>query len=376
MKRAARGLRYMQRARLLGWTVAAVLSVGNATGQPDRFIITAFNTQPVLTSLQILPDGTVLFADAYGIYRTRNGQTQTLLSNPVGGGYCAVTMFGMCILWIPPVYHTKPMAADSHGVVYLADPEQHLMERYDETSSTFVPVLSGAGSPTALAATGDGDIYFNDPAGCRVLRFFQGSLSTAAGTGTCGYSNDGGPATTAEILSISAIALDSSGRLYIADNFAGVVRRVDTSGNIMTIVGTGMPGEGADGAPADQTPLNGPAGLAFDAQGNLYITEAKGNRVRMLGADGLVRTIAGTGTAGYTGDYGLAAAAQLAAPGCMAVSPSGTLEVCDTDRVRELIPVLPDRWVIPVLGAPQASRFSPGSWMMLLGDFAPAHIVA
>ena len=359
----------MQRARLLCWAVAALLSAGNAAGQPDRFVITAFNTHPVLTSLQILPDGTVLYADAYGNYRTRNGQTQTLLSNPVGGGYCEVTMFGMCVLWVPPVYHIKPMAADSHGTVYIADPEQHLIERYDEASGAFVPVLSAAGSPTTLAATGDGDIYFNDPAGCRVLRYLQGSLSIVAGTGTCGYSNDGGPATSAEILSISAITLDSAGQLYIADSVAGVVRRVDTCGTIMTIVGTGMPGEGADGAPANQTPLNGPAGLAFDAQGNLYIAEDKGNRVRMLGADGLVRTIAGTGTAGYAGDYGLALAAQLTAPGCLAGSPSGTLEVCDTERVRELIPVLPDRWVIPVLGASQVSRFAPGSWMMLLGDF-------
>jgi hypothetical protein len=241
------------------WAAVAALWSAVAAAQPGAFIATAQMAQPELAGLAQLSDGTFLYADAYGVYRVNGSRVEALLSNPVQGGYCIGSFPGAgCINWAPLVYHTKPMAADSNGTIYIADPEQHLLERYDETQQAFVTIATGVGAPTALAAD-TSSLYFNDPAGCRVLRWSQNAVATVAGTGTCGYSNDGGPATTAQILAVTAIALDALGNLYIADAKAGVVRRVDTNGVIMTVVGTGNPGQGGEATPANATPLHGPA---------------------------------------------------------------------------------------------------------------------
>lgn len=351
--------------RLFGWAAMAPFL---ASAQPDSFIVTLQSTQPALNSLRFLADGAYLYADAYGVYRVRAAQTETLLTNPVQPGYCQLPSFPFGCIWsVPPVYHPKPMAADSSGVVYVADPEQHLIERYDETTKAFVTIATNAGAPTSLAADDHGNLFFNDPAGCRVLRLSQAIVTTVAGTGTCGYSNDGGPATTAEILSPAAIALDAEGQIYIADDKAGVVRRVDGSGIIMTIVGIGTPAFGGEGSPANLTPLYKPGGLALDGQGNLFIAETGANRIRMVGADGLVRTIAGAVALGHGGDDGLAVTAQLTAPTCLAVSAAGALRICDSDRIRKLIPPVAGLWTEPTSNL--NARKSPNSWMTLFGDY-------
>ncbi|MGA2116048.1 MAG: hypothetical protein ABSH56_15010 [Bryobacteraceae bacterium] len=354
------------------WAVAAALWPAAAFAQPGGFIAPVRGVHAELAGLTQLADGTLLYADAYGVYRVKGSQVETLLLNPVQGGNCIGSFPGVgCIQWAPLVYHTKPMAADSNGTVYIADPEQHLLERYDETEQAFVTIATGVGAPTSLAANTTG-LYFNDPAGCRVLEWSQGAVSTVAGTGTCGYSNDGGPATSAQILAVTAIALDAAGNLYIADAKAGVVRRVDTSGIITTIVGNGIPGEGAEATPAAATPLNGPDGLAVDAQGDLFIAESAGNRVRMVGSDGLVRTVAfSLNTSLYPIDqYGYALLTPLAAPGCLAIGSSGGLLICDSgnDRILQLLPAVAGRWAIPLENG--AIGLAPQSWVSVLGDFS------
>ena len=350
--------------------LAAVLSaaVSPVSAQPDSFILTSRTTQPVLNSLRQTADGTLYYADAYGVYRLTGDRLETLLKNPVEGGYCVFDFFGMCLQYAPYVYHPKPIAADSAGTLYLADPELHLIQRYDPISGAFVTIASNAGGPTSLAADDDGGLYFNNPGACQVLRLVQGIITVVAGTGMCGYSNDGGLAKEADIASVRAIAVDRSGQLYIADDRGGVIRRVDTEGIVTTIAGTGTPGVGGEGTPALITPLDGPAGIAVDSSGNLYIAEANRNRIRMVGSDGRVRTIAGTGVAGHSGDYGPALAAQLTAPTCLSISRYDTLQICDSSLIRRLIPAAPGRWVLPVLGL-VSSRISPGSWVMMLGDF-------
>ena len=348
--------------------LAAVLPV-LASAQPGAFIGPVRSTQVQLAGLAQLADGTLLYADAYGVYRVKGSQVETLLTNPVQGGECIGSFPGVgCIEWAPLVYHTKPMAADSNGAIYIADPEQHLLERYDETQQAFATIASNVGAPTSLAAWSDGSLYFNDPAGCRVLRWNQNAVTTVAGTGTCGYSNDGGPATGAEILAVTAIALDGGGNLYIADAKAGVVRRVDTNGIILTIVGTGNPGIGGEATPAGATPLDNPGGLAVDALGDLFIAETGANRIRMVGSDGLVRTVAGAANRpGYIIDYTYALQSQLTAPTCLAMGNSGGLLICDSgdERIRELLPAVPGRWVLPLSG----SAIGPNAWVSILGNF-------
>ncbi|MGA1994268.1 MAG: hypothetical protein ABSH45_00695 [Bryobacteraceae bacterium] len=355
-----------------GWAIVAALWSAVACAQPGAFIAPVQTAHAELAGLAQLADGTLLYADAYGVYRVKGTQLETLLSNPVQGGYCVGSFPGAgCINWAPLVYHTKPMAADSSGAIYIADPERQLLERYDEFQQAFVTIATGVGAPTSLAADTT-SLYFNDPTGCRVLRGSQSAVSTVAGTGTCGYSNDGGPATSAQILAVTAIALDAAGNLYIADARAGVVRRVDTSGTIMTIVGTGNPGEGAEAVPANATPLNGPDGLAVDAQGDLFIAEAAGNRIRMVGFDGLVRTVAGSSNTSVSpvDQYGYALLAPLAAPGCLAMGSSSGLLICDSggNSIAELLPVVPGRWAIPLENG--AYGLPPQSWVSVLGDFS------
>lgn len=132
--------------------------------QPESFIVTARSTRAMLNSLRILPDDTLLYGDD----RVRGTQSDTLLTIPSREATCMGRMFGRCIVWSPAVYLPKPMAADSRGTIYLADPEKKQLSRYDPSSKQFVTLLENAGAPTALAADDQGGLYFNDPAGCRV----------------------------------------------------------------------------------------------------------------------------------------------------------------------------------------------------------------
>lgn len=150
---------------LLAWLPVAL-------AQPNSFIVTDRGTRAALNSLRLLNDGSVVYSDAYGVYRATAQRTETLLTNPVQEAYC-IPMFGRCFYWISAVYHLKPMAADSQGTIYIADPEKHLIERYDGGKKAFVTVAENAGAPTSLAAGDDGDLYFNDPGGCRVRRLSQ-----------------------------------------------------------------------------------------------------------------------------------------------------------------------------------------------------------
>lgn len=352
----------------------ACLAVAIASSQPafaqrNSLITTAQVAHEALTSLTILPDETIVYSDGLGVFRARGRRQEQLVASPYEQGHCQYFMFGFKTC-DPNVYHPRPMAAGSNGTIYIAAPEQHLIQRYDENGKGFYPVAAGIGEPTSMAVADDGSLYFNDPAGCRVLRLNDGAVSVAAGTGTCGYTNDGGLATTAEIRSVRAIALDRAGQLYIADDKAGVVRRVGNDGIIWTIAGVGTPGKGGEGTAALDTSLDGPAGLAVDAEGNLYIAEPSSNRVRQVGVDGLVRTVAGTGDAGQTGDFGTANTAKLNAPTCLAVSTLGSLRICDSDRIRKLTPLVPGRWIPRIFNPADGSiAYRAGSWLTVLGDF-------
>ncbi len=111
-----------------------------------------------------------------------------------------------------------------------------------------------------------------------------GDISTVAGTGTGGFGGDGGPATSAQLNFPTGVAVDSSGNLFIADTGNDRIRKVDTSGNISTVAGTGTPGFSGDGGPATSAQLNFPAGIAVDSSGNLFIADAENHRIRKVEA--------------------------------------------------------------------------------------------
>ncbi len=144
-----------------------------------------------------------------------------------------------------------------------------------------------------------------------ILQVNPGNLKTIAGNGTAGYAGDGGPATAAELQEPDGIGFDTAGNLYIADELNNVIRKVDTAGNITTVAGNGTAGFSGDGGPATSAELHGPFSVTVDATGNLYIQDTLNARIRKVDTTGTITTIAGNGTFGYTGDGGPATAAEL-----------------------------------------------------------------
>ena len=187
-----------------------------------------------------------------------------------------------------------------------------------------------------------GDLFIAD-AGNNVVREVNattGVIITLAGTGTAGCSGDNGPATAAQLSSPSGVAVDGSGDVFIADAGNNVVREVNaTTGVIVTIAGTGTAGYSGDNGPATAAQLSSPAGVAVDASGDVLIADSGNNVVREVNATtGVIITIAGTGTAGYSGDNGPATGAQLSAPSSVAVDGSGDVFIADSGNnvVREV----------------------------------------
>jgi type IX secretion system substrate protein/NHL repeat-containing protein len=164
----------------------------------------------------------------------------------------------------------------------------------------------------------------------------SGIITTIAGNGIPGYSGDGGPATSAELEQAYGIAVDNAGNVYIA--VIGRVRKVSTSGVITTVAGNGSLIYGGDGGPATAAGIVLPTSLAVDNLGNLYITEGSVNSycpyVRKVNTSGIITTIAGNGIYGFSGDGGIATAAALEKPRGIAVDGSGNVYFADQGNIR------------------------------------------
>jgi sugar lactone lactonase YvrE len=148
------------------------------------------------------------------------------------------------------------------------------------------------------------------------------------------FSGDNGPATDARLNGPIGLAADALGNLFIADGYNHRVRKVTPNGIITTVAGTGTAGFSGDGGKAADARLNGPVGLAVDSAGSLFITEWGGNRVRKVTPDGMITTVAGTGTAGFSGDGGPAISARLNGPTGGVVDSAGNLFVADFRNAR------------------------------------------
>ena len=191
-------------------------------------------------------------------------------------------------------------------------------------------------SPHGLAIAPDGGILVADTWNNRVRRIDPrtGRIATIAGTGRKGFGGDGGPATAAEFGGVYGFALDPAGtRLYVADLDNLRVRALDlATGLVTTAAGDGTRGVPADGAPARSAPLLDPRAVAADGAGNLYILERSGHALRVVGRDGIIRTVAGTGKAGATGDGGPARLATLNGPKHLCIDRDGGVLIADTEN--------------------------------------------
>ena len=187
-----------------------------------------------------------------------------------------------------------------------------------------------------LSSIPAGNLYFADDGNDVVRKVSNGVITTVAGNGTVGFSGDGAPATSAQLWGPSAVAVDSSGNLYITDGDNQRIRKV-SNGTITTVAGNGTHGFSGDNGPAANAELNGPKGIAVDSAGNLYITDNSNDRIRKV-SNGVITTVAGNGTFGFSGDNGPAVAAELELPVTVAVDAAGNLYIADqgNGRVRKV----------------------------------------
>lgn len=210
--------------------------------------------------------------------------------------------------------------------------------------------FSGDGGPASAAllrnpqgVSGDrhGSLFVSDTGNHRVRKVnSSGVITTAAGTGAAGFSGDGGPGTSAQLNSPRQLASDPAGNMFVADSGNHRVRRLDAAtGVITTVAGDGTAGFSGDGGPAAAARLSSPQGVAeFGASGDVFIADTGNHRVRKVSWDGVITTVAGTGAAASTGDGGPAASASLNAPTGLALDPVGNLFIVEQGghRVRRV----------------------------------------
>ena len=202
-----------------------------------------------------------------------------------------------------------------------------------------VPATTGyVNHPWGLAFDGSANLYIVDTGNHRVRKVTSGVIATIAGTGVAGFSGDGGLASRAELNNPAGMAIDAAGNLYIADRLNHRVRRIDPSGIITTVAGTGTKGYNGDGDLATQAQLDTPEGVAVAAAGNLYIADRQNHAVRRIDPSGIITTVAGTGWKGYSGDGDLATQAQLNDPTGVALDAVGNLYIADrvNHRIRKV----------------------------------------
>lgn len=187
----------------------------------------------------------------------------------------------------------------------------------------------------------NGDIYLSQREHNIVSRVdAKGMIHTVAGTGNSGFAGDGGPANKALLKMPAGLHIDKKGDLYIADRENHRVRKVDRKGIITTVAGNGTAGFSGDGGPATGASLNLPSGVVTDSKGNLYISDRSNNRVRVVSPKGIIKTWAGNGNEGYYNDNGPAVNATLDKPFGLAMDSKDNLYIADrgNNRVRKVTP--------------------------------------
>jgi sugar lactone lactonase YvrE len=257
-----------------------------------------------------------------------------------------------------PIFLPTGVVADAAGNIYISDSSNNRIRRVDATTGlistmagTGTPGYSGDGglateamisNPAGIIIDGAGNLYFADSGNHAIRRIdaVSGWITTVAGVPTeQGYSGDGLAATSAKLTLPEGLAFDTAQNLYIADSGNNAIREVDaTTGSISTFAGTGIAGFYGDGSAATAARLNSPRSVTVGGDGALYIADMGNNAVRKVGAGGVISTVAGNATLGFSGDGGAATEAQLYAPASVVFDPAGNMYIADSgnNRVRKV----------------------------------------
>lgn len=230
------------------------------------------------------------------------------------------------------------IAADSAGNLFVLDGSRI---REIASSTGLVSTVATIDGASALTADASGNLFVSSQTAIREITMPGGTVTTIAGTvGKAGYSGDGGPALQAEMNGASKIAMDALGNIYFADRANHRIRKIAAfTGQISTIVGTGAAGFSGDGGPAEDAQLNFPDDVVLDPTGNLFVADGGNYRIReIVAGSGVIRTIAGTGAFGFSGDGGSATVAQFGQLQGMAIDRQGNLYLADynNNRVRQI----------------------------------------
>lgn len=254
-----------------------------------------------------------------------------------------------------PLVIPRAVTVDQDGFIYIADDGSRTVRRIDPITG-IATVIAGGGtvvddlipipgksaflnSPVGVGIGAGRNLYIADEGNNRIrLLTPDGFITTVVGNGSFGFSGDGGPATRAQLFLPTGVAADSAGNLYLTDRGNGAIRKVDAaSAVITTIAGGPNANSSGDGIPATEARLFSPYGIAVDGAGNIYFADEDDHVVRKIeAATGLIRTVAGTGTSGTSGDGGPATSANLRSPSGVAVAPNGDLYIGHLGRVRKV----------------------------------------
>jgi len=279
-----------------------------------------------------------------------NGTNLPIITTVAGngtGGY-----FGNGVIATNARLDSTGVGVDSTGNLYLADAGNNLIRMvgtngiinnvagtgfFGSGGDSGPATSAGLDDPAGVAVAGTGKYYIADEGNNRIrLVGTNGIINTVAGTGSPGYSGDTGAAISATLNSPAGVAVDSTGNLYIADKGNNCVRMVGINGIINTVAGTGSAGYLGDNGPATSATLDGPAGVAVDGTGNLYIADYNNRCIRMVGTNGIITTLAGSGLFSYSGDGGAATNASFRNPAGVTVDSAGNVYIADegNNRIR------------------------------------------
>ncbi|MGC4072575.1 MAG: hypothetical protein QM760_08670 [Nibricoccus sp.] len=263
-----------------------------------------------------------------------SGDAGAATSAQLAGPY-AIALDGNGNLYITDQFNFRIRQVSSAGTINTVAGKGTSGFAGDAAKATDAQIASTVG----IVSDATGNFYISDTGNNRIRKVTSaGIISTFAGNGNSGLSGDGAAATDATLTQPTGLALDASGNLWIADSANFVIRMIGSDGKINRIIGSGAPGFLGDGGQAQYANLNGPRGVAVDSNGNVYFSDTENQRIRMMAKNGIVTTIAGTGIAGFSGDGGPATAARLNRPLGIAVDKVGNVYFADyfNSRIRKI----------------------------------------